>query len=300
MRRNHITNYLILLILLAFSLSISGCSHKDKEIVVTKDVKMAAKSKQAENQVKKNIDLGNKLVDSGKYDEAKKAYDKAIELDKKDKQTYLTIKDKYLSKGKLQEAYDVVQEAITNNVDVENMKTLLSQIKAKLEANKLTIQDASTEKNKNNNSNQKPSENQSVSNSQQATAVVNRKIIGFVKSLYESNGKRYLVIDEVEFYRGDRAVQEAKKDGVYQEGVSMEWYSRKVGNGTTQYEISDNAQFDVSKYRLDKNFVGNSSINESVSYDKLKSILDSEEGKLLYWVFLQNNVVVNMDQQFIP
>lgn len=80
----------------------------------------------------------------------------------------------------------------------------------------------------------------------------------------------------------------------------MEWYSRKVGNGTTQYEISDNAQFDVSKYRLDKNFVGNSSINESVSYDKLKSILDSEEGKLLYWVFLQNNVVVNMDQQFIP
>ncbi|KOF57700.1 hypothetical protein AGR56_15650 [Clostridium sp. DMHC 10] len=302
MRRNHITNYLILLILLAFSLSISGCSHKDKEIVVTKDVKMAAKSKQAENQVKKNIDLGNKLVDSGKYDEAKKAYDKAIELDKKDKQTYLTIKDKYLSKGKLQEAYDVVQEAITNNVDVENMKKLLVEVKQKIDTNEQAKNSQNAVAQSKQNTVLKPVQTESQagdnSSSQQEDTVESIKTFGIVKNVYEHNGKRYISVIEGQFFKEPEAANEAAKDGL-EFDEHRHYYIRQTSS-IEDFEVSNNAKINVAKYII--NSSSSDSSNQPVSYSQFKTLENTyKDSRGFFWIYLnKNRVVLRLETQFTP
>lgn len=300
MRKNHITNYLILLILLVFSLSISGCSHKDKEIVVTKNVKTAAK--QAENQVKKNIDLGSKFVDSGKYDEAKKAYDKAIELDKKNKETYLTIKDKYLSKGKVQEAYDVVQEAVTNNVDAENMKKILSELKVSIEAseNEQAIKSQSTTKvnqPKNATANSSHIQAQGQDNSNENNTAESMSMFGIIQNVYEYNGKRYISVIPGQLFGEQDAVSEAAKDGIKLDEYAH-YYVRKTG-GVENLEVSNNARFDVGKYTIDS--MTSEISNTPISYSNFKNIENNKKDNRMYWIYLNiNNVIVRFEAQFEP
>lgn len=307
MKRNNITKKLIIVILIIFSISISGCAHKDKELVLNSNVKKTLK--QPENQVKKNIDLGNKFFDNGKYDDAKQAYERAVELDKKNKETYITIKDKYLSKGKLQEAYDIVKEAVTNNVDADNMKTLLSQINANIEKNKVAVEVAANEKNKNSGSNEKSD------SSKQKVPVESKKIIGIVKNIYERNGKRYLTVNEVEFYMGDRAMQEAIKDNkkVYynKDGkpeLDDSYYIRDTDQSIKEYEISDSAKFSAPKLVFNIHDSENLEPNHPATYDKVKNAVNgwtaeygvSENRINLYWLTVNNNVVAQMDQQYTP
>ncbi|MFL0251027.1 tetratricopeptide repeat protein [Clostridium neuense] len=304
MKRDRINRSLILLIVLVLSISISGCGHKDKETVVTSDMKKVAQK--GENQVKKSIELGNKLLDNGDYDGAKKSYDKAIELDKKNKETYLTIEEKYLSKGRNQEAYDVIQEAVSNNVDTDNMKKLLSQLKEKLEVNNKAQdnENAQGSPNYKNNeagkhsSNQSKSQNQDSGNSQeQNDTVESKKIFASVKSVYENNGKRYASIMEGQFYTYPQAEKEAEKDGLAHDEV-REYYIRKI-SGIEDLEISDNAKFNVGKYILDPSSSGIS--NEAVSYSQFKFIENSQKDSGYYWLYLNsNNVVIRAEAQFIP
>ena len=58
------------------------------------------------------------------YDKAKKWYEKAISMSKANVDTYKKIKDKYLEKGRSDDAYRIVRLAIDNKVDVNNMKKL--------------------------------------------------------------------------------------------------------------------------------------------------------------------------------
>lgn len=305
MKRNNITKCLTLLILIIFSISISGCAHKDKEVVVTPNVKKTVK--QAENQVKKNIDLGNKLLDSGKYDDAKNAYNKAIELDKKDKQTYLTIKDKYLEKNRIQDASDIVQEAINNDVDVADMKELLSQFKAKIEAMKPAEENKASQNNK-----QKLKQNNNLGSSPKAAVVQNKKIIGYVKNIYEKNGRKYLTIDEAKFYRGDAAVKACAADGYPGESDMDGYYISNKDKTITEYEISNSCSFSTENWQLHEGqLISNSGENEAINYDKMKGLVNTHTSKgiangwidnrdNLYWLIIDNNVVVQMDAQYTP
>lgn len=304
MKRNNITKCLTLLILVIFSISISGCAHKDKEMVVTSNVKKTVK--QAENGVKKNIDLGNKFLDSGKYDEAKKAYDKAIELDKKNKETYLTIKDKYLEKNRIQDASDVVQEAINNDVDVVEMKGLLSQFKAKLEAIKIAEENKVSKSNK-----QNLNQNNNLGNSPKPVVVQNKKIIGFVKNIYEKNGRKYLTIDEAKFYRGDAAAKACAADGYPGESDMDGYYISNKDRTIAEYEISNNCVFNTEKWQLHEKVINNSGETDSISYDKMKNLVNAatsdgiaqgwnDNRENLYWLIIDNNIVVEMDAQYTP
>ncbi len=126
-----------LLLILIFMLSVSGCAKKEKTSVLTNDVKQQEAMK--ENEIKKFIKDGTNFLNAGKYNDAKSSFEKAISMDKSNKGSYIEIKNKYMEKNRLDDAYYFVKLAVSNNVDVENMEKLLNDIKAKFEVTKLYV-----------------------------------------------------------------------------------------------------------------------------------------------------------------
>ncbi|NFV13183.1 tetratricopeptide repeat protein [Clostridium sp. FAM 1755] len=134
MRKKAIISLLLILITM---LSISGCGKKEKTSVLTNNVKQQEAMK--ENEVKKFIKNGTDFLNVGKYDDAKSSFEKAILMEKSNKGSYIEIKNKYMEKNRLDDAYYFIKLAVNNNVDTENMKKLLSDIKAKFEVTKLYV-----------------------------------------------------------------------------------------------------------------------------------------------------------------
>ena len=117
----------VIMISIVMSMNFLGCKTKDKENILLKDVK--SQSKVEEQEIRTAIDNGNKYLEEGNYDKAKKWYEKAISISKSNADTYIKIKNKYLEKDRKDDAYRIVRLAIDNNVDVENMKKELKRIK---------------------------------------------------------------------------------------------------------------------------------------------------------------------------
>lgn len=302
MKKRYVTKCLILLIL---SVLVSGCTReRDKEIIVSSNVKnMVGHS---ENEIKKDINLGNKLFNMGKYDDAKNAYDMAINLDKMNKDTYLTIENKYEDKNKIKYAEDIIQEAIDNNVDVSNMKNILLRLDQKQELANQQIENSK----KNQNSlqqNEIPSksvrnqddeaEDQAQSQSQQDQDNVEAsKIFADIEDVYESNGKRYISVIPGEYFDQSQAAQEAAKDGVT---INTDYYIRKIG-GAEEFEVSNNATFIIYKFMMQYGSKDNSS--ESVSYEQFKSIVNDISGSNsdCFWVYLNKyNKVISLQAQIL-
>ncbi len=95
MRKKAIVSLLLILIVM---LSASGCGKKQKTSVLTNDVKQQEAMK--ENEIKKFIKDGTNFLNSGKYDDAKSSFEKAISMDKSNKVSYIEIKNKYNGKEK--------------------------------------------------------------------------------------------------------------------------------------------------------------------------------------------------------
>ncbi|KYN75980.1 hypothetical protein A0J52_16535 [Clostridium sporogenes] len=134
MRKKAIISLLLILIIM---LSISGCGKKEKTSVLTNNVKQQEAMK--ENEIKKFIKNGTNFLNEGKYDDAKSSFEKAVSMEKSNKESYIEIKNKYMGKNRLDDAYYFVKLAVNNNVDTENMKKLLSDIKSRFEVTKLYI-----------------------------------------------------------------------------------------------------------------------------------------------------------------
>ncbi|GAA0738415.1 Ig-like domain-containing protein [Clostridium oceanicum] len=124
-----------LLLILIVMLSVSGCGKKQKRTVLTNDVKKQEDMK--ENKVKKIIKDGIKFLNAGKYDDAKSSFEKAVSMDKANKASYIEIKNKYMEKNRVDDAYYFIKLAISNKVDIKNMKDLLNTIKSKFEVTKV-------------------------------------------------------------------------------------------------------------------------------------------------------------------
>ena len=123
-------NLSIFLSLLLISTFVS-CSKIDKETIlspnVTEDIKVE------ENEVKVTLEKGNSYLNDNDFANAKLTYEKAISIDKVNKDIYLQIKDKYLELTRFDDALYFVQLAINNNTDVDNMKIISDNIKSNFE-----------------------------------------------------------------------------------------------------------------------------------------------------------------------
>lgn len=123
MKKGFLTIGLIILCVVMFV----GCSGKDKQVVLADD-----KSQQLELQnkdINESIELGNIYLKQGKYDAARKAYENAISKDSDNKENYLLIKDTYIENSRFDDGYYIIKLAINNNVDTDNMKNVLEEIK---------------------------------------------------------------------------------------------------------------------------------------------------------------------------
>ena len=124
MKKRFIAKVTIILLLM---ITFIGCGVENSEKVISDNV-----SKESD-LILKAMDEGNSYLQEDKFEEAKQSYEKAISIEKLNKETYLTIKDKYLNKGRVDDAYYIIKLAIKNNIDTVNMDTLLGEISEKFE-----------------------------------------------------------------------------------------------------------------------------------------------------------------------
>lgn len=332
---------ILILLILVIVLNFSACGKKEKKIILSTDVKKEVAIQ--ENETKKLIESGIKFLNEKKYDDAKSSFEKAISMDKSNRGAYIQIKNRYMEKQRIDDAYYIIKLAISNGVDTENMKELLKNIKSEFEVTKLseTIYQnnnyklPSKIKAKINNENKDVNViwNNNVVNTnklgnvkykgkieqydraveldlkvikakkiEKAEKITKTNKIGWVKVPYERNGKRYLKVDEVEFFLEDKfthsdIAKEALKDGV--KLIEPVYYIRNKNKALKEYEISPKAEIYVNNYIIERNGVG----NKKVTYDKFKMLDEYKRDKynvVLCNISLENDVIVKIRQQYIP
>ena len=266
-----------------------SCNNSSKKITISDDTQSEVALE--ESEVLAAVTNGEKLIDEGNFEEAKEEFIKAITLDKTNKEMYLRIKDKYLSVDKTDEAYYFIKTAVTNNVDVENMKSVLKDISNKFE--KINIQ-TSVYQNSNYSLPQQVItmisgeqvnipvswENQVVDTANVGTFTfqgynedygrnitveltvlenVYDKQIGSIKKIYTSNGKTYIDVDLVEFYTGTEAVTKALEDNApvdyTEDNIPYRipgYYIRNNYSTITTYEVSNSSNFKLLKHDLQR------------------------------------------------
>jgi len=116
----------IAILLLLFTVTFIGCT-KDKEIILANNDNEQLELQ--EKDVRECIELGNNYLKQGKYDNAKEAYENAISKDSANKENYIEIKDRYVENSRFDDAFYIIKLAINNNVDIDNMKKILEEIK---------------------------------------------------------------------------------------------------------------------------------------------------------------------------
>ena len=355
-----------LILILTVMLSVSACGNKQKTSVLTNNVEK--EEAMQENEIKKFIANGTNFLNVGKYDDAKSSFEKAILMDKSNKESYIEIKNKYMEKKRTDDAYYFIKLAVTNNVDTENMKKLLNDIKSKFEVVKvyvnvyqdneyklpdkikakinnedkevgvvlnnksvdtskvgtikyegkieqydriaelyLEIIEIEKETKKEDNT-KKVKKIQEENKNEKVKEVKNGKQIGFINGIYERNGKRYLKIDEVEFFKNKDAndrtaerevIKDGKKEYLLDGRVTDDYYLRNNDNSLENYEISENVEVDVCKYHIDKNI--NTIDLQRINYEKFKT-LDNVygQGNALFYIYVEDNVIVKIQEQFRP
>lgn len=123
--------------------------------------------------------------------------------------------------------------------------------------------------------------------------VISNRRIGRYQNVYDQDGKRYLALDEIEWYTGDKALEEAQKDG--QSEVMNDYYTRNPDNTITAYELSPNATIRLIEF----NDAGVGL--KDVTYDYfMVSLAAGTVYNGLFWVELDGNVITAIEEQYTP
>ena len=310
-----IKKYLVLCMLTSVAITIfTACATKDKETVISKNVSQDIKSE--EKEIRKIIDLGNIYLQQGKYDDARKSYEKSISMDKGNKYIYLEIKDKYIEKGRLDDGFSIIKLALDNKVDYDSMKDVLEEIKKKFEITnvkdyiyqdeKYILPKSVTIK-----INEKDIEvpvkwnNTVVDTNKVGTYTFDgiaeecgRPIkltlnvestapkVGYVTQVYESDGNKYLKFDEAQFLMGAKGVEERKKNA-QKKGLTVAeemfeyddgWFIKDDDEKITTYKISNNALLNLHAHLIDP--YSNSDLKQ-VSFEIFKNTMTTKNSKIV-------------------
>lgn len=313
----------------------SSCESQNREVVISSDVKQEVKEE--DKLIEENIQNGNSYLEEGKYEDAKKEYEKAISIDKLNKHTYLQIKDNYVQKGRFDDAFYIIKLAIDNKVDTDNMKSIQEDIKKNF--NTIILENSVYQNKAFNlpkeasfklNNEEEIKENISwdidkvdttkvgtfnyegfiqqygrkVTLTLKVLPTISEKKIGYVENVYEKNGKRYLDLNEIEFYRDEKALEEAIKDveaaldddGTY--FVPDGYYIRDNNKTLKAYEISNNSKQSLCAFVINKQ---DSTIDlKEVSFQQFRDYTNNKEYRAICWVNIENNIVTKVEMQFTP
>ncbi|MBU1200264.1 hypothetical protein KJ953_01865 [Patescibacteria group bacterium] len=133
------------------------------------------------------------------------------------------------------------------------------------------------------------------SESEVVEQLVSEKAIGYIKRVYDKNGKRFLDIDYIQWLNSEECT--AKKLSA-PNGYCIENINTKIRS----FEISQNVQIkvDTLSYTADGNF----NFGESISYLPFKNLfaVDSNSSlkESLYWVVVKDSVITSISEQYRP
>lgn len=279
---------ILIITTLTLSISLISCSNATKKVVLSENTQKEIFVE--ESQANEAITTGKKLLVDKKYDEAKAYFNKALTLDKSNKELYTKIKDIYIENDRLDDAYFITKTAIANNIDSENMKLAAKEISSKFEVttiNKSIYQDTlynlpqdiyfdingetlslpliwNVEK-----VDTVPGNYTyyGINEEYGRQVILNLTIlenvydteIGSINKIYDSNGKTYIDVDLVVFYiTKELSMQEAFKNNTdveiieNKEGLFIPdgYYIKNEYNIITTYELSNNCKFQLLEHDL--------------------------------------------------
>lgn len=131
--------------------------------------------------------------------------------------------------------------------------------------------------------------------------------MGYIKKVYEKNGKKYLDIDYIQWLAGDAAEKAMREDGQCPKSgeciVLDDYYIRNQNPLIRTFEILPDAQFLMQTYKLGENG-GDISWNQEISYNQFKNIFMTNLKPRLkdvpYIVEIQSQKIVKVTEQYIP
>ena len=284
-----VKKYGIIFIILSLSIFLYSCTDSTKKVTLSENT--GEDILVEEDEVAEYINTAKKLLSDNQFTEANDLYNKALSLDNKNKDLYIEIKDNLLNSNRYEDAYTVVNKAIDNNVDVDNMNKIAKDIASNFQTIQVnysayegsnfilpttittTLDNKEVTRNvawDNSSVNTKKVGEYSYKgfsqehfrNIEAKVNILNRKetVIGSIKNIYTANGKTYIDVDLVEFYFGSKiALPEAMKDNnaVYDEErgeyfLPDGYYIRNNYTTITTYEVSDNCSYKLLEHDLEE------------------------------------------------
>lgn len=142
--------------------------------------------------------------------------------------------------------------------------------------------------------------------------------IGYITDMYKENNKIYISFDEVQFYFGEEALIEAKKDNkaeLQEDGTYFKadgYYIRNSVVQTKVYDVSDSVTMKLLAYEVNPD---NNTIDlQDVNYDTLKNYIDNnkyqyedcykdgvgEPRGILFKIDTKNNIVTTISKHYTP
>ncbi len=132
-------------------------------------------------------------------------------------------------------------------------------------------------------------------------------IYGFVNYLYEKDGDTIVVVDEVEFFRGDKAKEEYSKDNngeVSKDAFGWDYYIRNNDSSEKDYMVSPNCKFQVCKFAISNDTsidlveISGKEFKGYVSKSLKQYTLPTRA--LLFKITLQDNIITKIVMEYTP
>ena len=336
MKKIHKILIFLIIILIIFAITLYDYKIPDKQVILSNNAEEVLNAE--ENSILDLIQDGNNYLLSGDFENAKKSYELAISRNISNEKTYTEIKNSYINANRFDDAYYIIKLAIDNNISKDAFKLTLEEIQSKFEVTivnntiiqysnfilptkiEIPINNTSTLANIRweNNSNidtSNPGEfsfkgyadeygrtvtyNLSI---KEKPAPVIKTQIGYINNYSEKDGNIYISFDEVEFFTGTKADEEAIKDNNLNAlGIDGRvydgYYLRNNLNKNKSYILSPNSEIKVCKYCLDP-FGANGANLQNISIAQLKTLIDSDSR--LFWITTEDDIIVSAKMQYIP
>ena len=211
-----------------------------------------------------------------------------------------------------------LKKEVTQNTNESNDKeNEIDEINKNLKENK---SDKNTQLNQDNQDNQVSKENQNNQggnlngNSNEASKSEEEnsynKIIGIINDIFIKDNKTYITVDEVEFFRGDAAYNEARKDEkLYKDENGKEflpngYYLRNSSSELKTYEVRNDAILKLCIFIVEPNSTVNSAETVVVKYSEFKKYINSTKSldgrSRMCWISSENNLVNKIEMQYTP
>ncbi len=132
------------------------------------------------------------------------------------------------------------------------------------------------------------------------------KAMGYIKTVYEKDEKRYLDIDYVQWLSGDEAIKAMREDGkcpadIYPDSsycIPNGYYVRNQNPKIRTFEISKNAEITRATA-----FDFSPSGKKVIGYEEFKQLLTAENsyfGNIPFHIEVINGLIVKITEQYIP